>query len=79
MSRRERIVKKQQWVPIFSETAIQTRFLPFRPDLYRILPDQTAFDAPAAAFDFGPLRFSKKLANMALARAGKRRWIRSMR
>ena len=40
---------------------------------------QTAFDALAAACDFGPLRFSRKLANMALARAGKSRWIRSMR
>jgi hypothetical protein len=40
---------------------------------------QTAFDAPAAACDLGPLRFSRKLANMALARAGKSRWMRSMR
>jgi hypothetical protein len=41
--------------------------------------DHTDFEALAAAWDFGTLRFSRKLANMALARAGKSRWIRSIR
>ena len=33
----------------------------------------TDFEALAAVWAFGPLRFSRKLANMALARAGKSR------
>src|SRR5882724_3781210 len=39
----------------------------------RVDISHTDFEALAAAWAFGPLRFSKKLANMALARAGKSR------
>lgn len=43
-------------------------------------PIHTVFEALAAdSGSFVPRRFSRKLANMALARAGKSRWIRSMR
>ena len=73
MFRRERIVKMQKDRIHFPETLLE--LLHFVPNF--ALPmaafAQTAFDALAAACDFGPLRFSKNLANMALARAGKSR------
>jgi hypothetical protein len=70
MSRRKGIVKKRSGFPSFPKA----QFKPgFGHAILTSFPDQTAFGAPAAACDFGPLRFARKLANMALARAGKSR------
>jgi hypothetical protein len=73
MSRREGIVKSAGWLGDFSEIVIHDRLRPFRPALRTVACGQTAFDELAAVSDFGPLRFSRNAANMALARAGKSR------
>ncbi len=80
MSRRDVIVKNSvSKLPTF-----QNRFITdFGSSILNMggnISDQTVFDPPAAAWDvFCPLRFARKLANMALARAGKSRCIRSIR
>ena len=80
MSRRDEIVKMGEAVlsPILGNH-IYIGFRPFHPMGAAVDISHTDFEALAAAWAFGPLRFSKKLANMALARAGKSRWIRSIR
>jgi hypothetical protein len=76
MSRRDEIVKKRRRFRRRDriEWTACRHFGPVRRYSF-----QTVFVAFATGWDSFPRRFSRKAANMALARAGKRRCIRSMR
>src|SRR5579859_301061 len=74
MSRRDGIVKKR--CAAFPRSKTHVRLRPLRRRLQLL---HTVFEAFATGWDSFPRRFSRKAANMALARAGKRRCIRSMR